>query len=255
MDLAAVPLPEPFYASEQHFAIDLGAARVLFTTRRGGFSSGPYESLNLGKLTADRPENVVRNRELLQQQVGAALAYIRQVHGTDVRRVTQPTNGAGADSGDPPHFDGQATALRGVAPMVMTADCLPIAVAGHGAVAMLHAGWRGLAGGIVAEGVAALRELGVSGSLAAAIGPGAGPCCYEVDEDVHAEFADRELDIRTGRNLDLKAIARAELERAGVAVVHDIGLCTICSDPSLLFSHRRDGGVTGRQAGVAWLRG
>ena len=63
----------------------------------------------------------------------------------------------------------------------------------------------------------------------------------------------RELDLRNGRNLDLKAIARAELERSGVEAVHDVGLCTICSDPSLLFSHRRDGGVTGRQAGIAWL--
>jgi copper oxidase (laccase) domain-containing protein len=137
--------------------------------------------------------------------------------------------------------------------MVTVADCLPVAVAGDGAVAMLHAGWRGLAGGIVAEGVGALRELGAAGPLAAAIGPGAGPCCYEVGEDVHAVFADRGLDIRNGRNLDLKAIARAELERVGVEVVHDVCLCTICADPSLLFSHRRDAGVTGRQAGVAWL--
>jgi YfiH family protein len=243
-----VTLPEPFYAWEEHIAVDLGDARAVFTTRRGGFSSGPYESLNLGKLTADRPEDVTRNRERLEQQVGAPLTFIRQVHGTDVRRVTEPSNGA-----QPPRFDGQATAVPGVAPMVTVADCLPVAVAGDRAVAMLHAGWRGLAGGIVAEGVGALRELGAAGPLAAAIGPGAGPCCYEVSEDVHVVFADRGLDIRNGRNLDLKAIARAELERAGVEVVHDVCLCTICADASLLFSHRRDAGVTGRQAGVAWL--
>ena len=143
--------------------------------------------------------------------------------------------------------------MRGVAPMVMTADCLPVAVAGAGAVAMLHAGWRGLAGGILAEGVAAVRELGAEGPLAAAIGPGAGPCCYEVGEEVHAAFTDQDLDIRRGRNLDLKAIAREQLRRAGVEVVHDVGLCTICGDPTLLFSHRRDGGITGRQAGLVWL--
>jgi polyphenol oxidase len=143
--------------------------------------------------------------------------------------------------------------------MVLVADCLPIAVAGRGrsngdgAVAMLHAGWRGLAGGIVAAGVQALRELGVDGPIEAAIGPGAGVCCYEVGEEVHAEFADVGSDVRRGRNLDLKAIARHELERAGVDAVHDIGLCTICADDSLFFSHRRDHGVTGRQAGVAWL--
>jgi polyphenol oxidase len=243
-------LPEPFFAWEEHVGIDLGGARAVFTTRRGGFSSGPYESLNLGKLTGDRPEDVARNRARLQQQVGASLTLIRQVHGTKVRRVTRASSGVEA----PPQFDGQVTAVPGIAPMVMTADCLPIAVAGDGAVAMLHAGWRGLVGGIVAEGVHALDELGASGPLAAAIGPGAGRCCYEVREDVHAAFAQRELDIRSGRSLDLKAIAALELERAGVEVVHDVGLCTICADPSLLFSHRRDGGVTGRQAGVAWLR-
>jgi polyphenol oxidase len=89
--------------------------------------------------------------------------------------------------------------------------------------------------------------------LQAAIGPGAGPCCYEVGEEVHAAFVEQELDIRNARNLDLKAIAREQLQRAGVEVVHDVGLCTICDDPTLLFSHRRDGGITGRQAGVVWL--
>jgi hypothetical protein len=242
----------PFYEFGEHFAVDLDGARVVFTTRRGGFSSGPYESLNLGRLTADRPEAVRRNRAALKDQLGVQPAYIRQVHGTAVRRVVeQPVDPT--DAVELPEFDGQATAMPGVAPMVMTADCLPVAVAGAGAVAMLHAGWRGLAGGILAEGVAAVRELGAEGSLAAAIGPGAGPCCYEVGEEVHAAFTDQDLDIRRGRNLDLKAIACEQLRRAGVEVVHDVGLCTICGDPTLLFSHRRDGGITGRQAGLAWL--
>ena len=111
--------------------------------------------------------------------------------------------------------------------MVLTADCLPIAVAGEGAVAMLHAGWRGLAGGVIAVGVRALRELGAEGPLLAAIGPGAGPCCYEVSDEVHEVFA--AFDARRGHNLDLAAIARAQLEQAGVGTVHHIGLCTICS--------------------------
>jgi hypothetical protein len=98
-----------------------------------------------------------------------------------------------------------------------------------------------------------VRELGAEGVLQAAIGPGAGPCCYEVGEEIHAAFADADLDIRRGRNLDLKAIAREQLRRAGVHVVHDVALCTICGDPTLLFSHRRDRGITGRQAGVVWL--
>jgi polyphenol oxidase len=247
-----VTAPAPFYTFGEHFGIDLAGARVVFTTRRGGFSSGPYESLNLGRLTDDQPEDVKRNRAALKAHLGVQLSYIRQVHGTAVRRVTHPPQDP-TDGMELPECDGQATALPGVAPMVMTADCLPVAVAGSGAVAMLHAGWRGLAGGILAEGIDAVRELGANGSLQAAIGPGAGPCCYEVGEEVHAAFTEQGLDIRNGRNLDLKAIAREQLQRAGVEEVHDVDLCTICGDPTLFFSHRRDRGITGRQAGVVWL--
>ncbi len=250
-------LPAPFYARGEHVGIDLPGAQAMFTTRRGGFSEGPYASLNLGRLTDDQPEAVQRNRASVHEQVGVPPALIRQVHGTTVRRIAAlPVDGMMPlpDEGlELPEADGQATPVREVAPMVMTADCLPIALAGEGAVAMLHAGWRGLAGGIVARGVQALRELGVDGPIEAAIGPGAGPCCYEVGEEVHAEFAHLGSGVRQGRNLDLKAIARDELVRAGASAVHDVGLCTICSDESLFFSHRRDRGVTGRQAGLAWL--
>ena len=250
-------LPEPFYPRGEHLAIDLPGARALFTTRRGGFSVGPYASLNLGRLTADRPDAVQRNRARLHEEVGHPPVYIRQVHGTSVRTITTP----GAEGVAPlpdegvelPEADGQATALADLAPMVMTADCLPIAVAGRGAVAMLHAGWRGLAGGILSEGIRAIRELGVEGPIEAAIGPGAGGCCYEVGDEVRDAFDNHGEHVRNGRNLDLKAIAREQLERAGARAVHDVGLCTICSDRSLFFSHRRDRGITGRQAGLAWL--
>jgi hypothetical protein len=137
--------------------------------------------------------------------------------------------------------------------MVLTADCLPVAVAAEGAVAIVHAGWRGLAAGVIEEGIRAVRELGGDGELEAAIGPGAGPCCYEVGEDIQAVFTAYTPDARRGSNLDLKAIARSQLVKGGVGAVHDLGLCTICSDPTLFFSHRRDHGVTGRQAGIAWL--
>ncbi len=255
--------PAPFYARGEHLGIDLPGAQAMFTTRRGGFSEGAYESLNLGRLTKDRPEAVQRNRATLQAELGVPPAHIRQVHGTEVRLITSlPVPGVAPlpDEGvELPEADGQATHLRDVAPMVLVADCLPIAVAGRrgsngdGAVAMLHAGWRGLAGGIVASGVQALRELGVDGPIEAAIGPGAGACCYEVGEEVHAEFANFGPHVRRGRNLDLKAIARDELVGAGVTAVHDVALCTICSDETMFFSHRRDHGVTGRQAGLAWL--
>jgi len=236
-------LPSPFRFAGDHIAVDLAGASALFTTRRGGCSAGPYASLNIGATTGPQPADVLENRRAMEDGLGVALAWGHQVHGTAV---------AVAGEG-PEQADGQVTAARGVAATVMVADCLPVAVAGDGAVAMLHAGWRGLAAGIIGAGVGRLRELGVEGALSAAIGPGAGPCCYEVGEEVHAAFAGHGPSVWRGRNLDLKALAARELERAGVGVVHDVGLCTICSDSSLFFSHRRDRGVTGRQAGLAWL--
>jgi copper oxidase (laccase) domain-containing protein len=122
---------------------------------------------------------------------------------------------------------------------------------------MLHGGWRGLAGGVVAAGVRALRELDTGGPVEAAIGPGAGACCYEVGDEVRRAFAaepEALAEAAGGTRLDLAAVARARLAAEGVEAVHDVGLCTICSDPALFFSHRRDGGATGRQAGVARRR-
>ena len=244
-------LEAPFRRSGEHIAADLPGAHVLFTTRRGGVSTGPYASLNLGLWTDDEAAYVHVNRDRLAAVVGVARGRFqqgRQVHGTHVRALDAPP-----DLGEEPApADGQATSVAGVAPIVLVADCLPIALAAPGAAAMLHAGWRGLADGVVAAGVAAVRALGASGPVAAAIGPGAGGCCYEVGEEVHAAFAAHGEEVRNGPNLDLKAVARRELEAAGVQRVDDVGLCTLCADRVLFFSHRRDGGVTGRQAGVAW---
>ena len=224
----------------EHLAIALPGGTALFTTRRGGVSEGPYASLNLGLKTDDDPERVRANREKVARLVGGRVAQPHQVHG--MRVVT-----ADPDAGTAPDADGQVTAEPGVAPVVLVADCLPVALVAPEGVAMLHAGWRGLAGGLLDEGVRALRALGAT-RMAAAIGPGAGACCYEVGPEVHAAFG---IDDPPDRRLDLKAIARERLEAAGVDEVHDCGLCTMC-DPERFFSHRRDGGVTGRQAGVAW---
>lgn len=242
-------LPAPFFSLAEHFAIDLPGARVVFSTRRGGRSDGPYASLNLGLLTDDEPARVSENRRSLAAAVGAPpLRFVHQVHGVSVETIDGP-----ADPSQPlPDVDGQVTAHPGVAPVALTADCLPVAIAGTGAVAMVHAGWRGLAGGVIAEGVRAVRALGAGGPLSAAIGPGAGPCCYETGEEVHAAFASIP-GARRGENADLKAVAVALLRSAGVGEVADIGMCTICADPGLFFSHRRDHGVTGRQGGLAWL--
>jgi hypothetical protein len=219
-------------------AADLPGGAVRFTSRQGGVSEGPYASLNLGRGTDDDPERVQRNRVLLAERLGRGLVGARQVHGTVVRRPGDEAAEA----------DGQVV-MNGDAALVLTADCLAIALVADGAVAMLHGGWRGLAGGIVAEGVRALRESGARGPVVAALGPAARGCCYEVGEEVHAHFAAH--DARVGeRNLALDVVATDQLRAAGVDEVHDTGLCTMCDDR--FFSHRRDRGVTGRQGGLAW---
>ena len=222
-----------FRADGDHLVIDLPCATALFTTRRGGVSEGPYASLNVGVLTDDDSDRVAANRERVRARTGAErLAQGRQVHGTRV-----VVDGEGGEEAD-----GQVTTRPGVAAIVLVADCLPVALAGPGAAGVVHAGWRGLSDGVLEAGVAAV---GGGGPVAAAIGPGIGPCCYEVGDDVRAVFA------TSGPTLDLKAIARERLRAAGVADVCDCGLCTAC-DPGRFFSHRRDRGVTGRQAGMAW---
>ncbi len=237
-------LPSPFRWEDDQIVADLPGARAVFSTARGGVSSGPYDSLNLGLLTADEPDNVRENRRRLGGIVGRAwhdFCFGRQVHGAAVRRADAPTTAVSDE-------DGQATALVHAPALVFTADCLPILLATRTAVAALHGGWRPLAGGIVAEGVRALREVGGAGPIIAAIGPGARGCCYEVGEEVHRQFTRFEARADGGRNLDLAAVAAVQLHEAGVEQVLDTGLCTICDER--FFSHRRSGGVTGRQAGV-----
>ena len=230
--------------------VELPGARTAFSTRIGGVSSEPYDSLNVAVMTGDEPRNVVRNRRRLAAALGIAPENVvmgRQVHGTELRRHTaqqQPRVYAEAVR-SPEEVDAHAIDQPGLAPLVMVADCLPIALVGAGGVAMVHGGWRGLAGGILARGA---EEVGAS---AAAIGPGIGPCCYEVGEEVLAEFADLDA-VAAGRMLDLAAVARQLLHRAGVEHVVASELCTSCT-PELFYSHRRDGERTGRQAGLAWL--
>src|SRR4051794_23077735 len=247
------PVPPPFRWEGEHVAAELPGARVLLSTRHGGVSPAPFDSLNLGRLTADDGANVDANRERLAAAVGLPrerFLYGRQVHGAGVRRATEPP-GAARPAADE---DGQATALPDAAALVFVADCLPVLLAADGAVAAVHCGWRGLADGIVAEGVRALRELGGEGPVTAVVGAGARGCCYEVGEEVLAHFEDVP-GARTGSGtflaLDLPAVAAAKLAAAGVAEVHDVGLCTMCRH-DLFFSHRADGGTTVRQAGVVW---
>ena len=214
--------------------------RVVFTTRQGGVSAGPYASLNLGRLTRDTDVNVEENRRRVCAELGvdaARLAINRQVHSATVSEAVAGARGAEAD--------GLWTSEAGLPMVALSADCLPIVVArvgGQRRLAVLHAGWRGLLAGIVESGVAALA----GEPLAAAIGPGIGPCCYEVGEDVSTLF---DPDLTAGRMLDLWTAAERRLRAAGVAAITRLDLCTSCN-PELFFSHRRDAGVTGRQGVV-----
>ncbi len=227
---------------------------ACFTTRAGGVSDEPFQGLNLGVSTGDEPRNVAANRHALAASIGAdprRFVMTNQVHGTDVRAVEGPD--------DPERFgeartgwsagDGLVTEQIDVPLMVLGADCPSILIwrTDGSAVAAVHAGWRGLIGGIVQAAVGAL-----GGPVAAAVGPCAGGCCYEVDDDLRTRFRERYgAQTVVGANVDLPAAARAALIEAGVRPDAVAGgeWCTIC-DPVSFFSHRRDGARSGRQAGV-----
>ena len=217
---------------------------VAFSTRRGGVSEGPFSSLNLARMSADVPERVEENRRRLCAAVGAdveRLTMNRQRHSATVNRAHAGRRGEPGD--------GLWTDERALPMLKLTADCVPIAIArvngARPALALLHAGWRGLAEGVVAAGVAALGN----GTLTAAVGPAIGPCCYEVGPEV-AKLFDHTL--LRGRHLDLWAAAEHALRSAGVTRVDRVDLCTACH-PELFFSHRRDGAVRGGQGVIGYI--
>lgn len=216
---------------------------VAFTTRVGGVSEGMYASLNLTRGTGDDAEKVEENRRLACEALGLPaerLAFNRQVHSPTVHRAH-----AGA-RGEP--GDGLWTDEPQLPVLAMSADCLPIAVVrtdGARAVAVLHAGWRGLSEGIVANGVAQLGQ----GAKAAVIGPAIGPCCYEVGPEVSELF---DHDLTVARKLDLWTAAERALRAAGVDHVERVDLCTR-DHPELFFSHRRNGRARGVQGVIGAL--
>jgi polyphenol oxidase len=231
-----------------------GPYNVAFTTRVGGVSGGPFESLNLGALTDDDPHNVAENRRRACDAVGAdpeTATMAWQHHSAEVRKAEARgivTPGTQFD-----RCDGLWTDEPGQAMMLLAADCLPVAIArtngSRPGLAILHVGWRGLLEGVVAAGAKALG----GGRLAAAIGPGIGPCCYEVAADVAEPFRRAYGDdVVTEARLDLWAAAGRALSEAGCAEVERSDLCTFCH-PELFFSHRRDRGLTGRQGVVAYI--
>ena len=235
---------------------DLDGAGAAFSTRLGGVSAAPFDSLNLGLLTADDGGPVQENRRRLAAALGFGpdqIAIARQVHGTALAEHATSSFACSLsvhdnekEQANVPEADGHVLREPGAAALVFVADCLPIALAGPRGVAMVHAGWRGLADGILAKGAAAV------GATSAAIGPGIGPCCYEVGPEVLEPFSDLGEGVAAGRMLDLPEAARRQLARAGVERVESAGLCTSCEE-ELFFSHRRDEGRTGRQGGLAWI--
>ena len=224
--------------------------KIAFTTRIGGVSEGPYASLNLGRKSGDDVERVDENRRIACESIGADVAKLAlnyQVHSSRVLRAVSAMRGE--------HADGLWTDEPDLPVLAMSADCLPIVLVRTGpekpAVAVLHAGWKGLLAGIVAAGAQALGR----GPLTAAIGPGIGPCCYEVGEEVAAPF--RECfgdDVVRESRLDLWTSAERALRAAGVEQVDRVDRCTAC-EPETFFSHRRDAGRTGRQGVIAYVAG
>jgi YfiH family protein len=226
---------------------------VAFTTLRhgAGVSAAPFDRFNLGSRCGDVPEDVASNRAELSQRFGlpSPPRWLRQVHGTSV--AVEPGD-------DEPEADAAVTRMPGTALAILTADCLPVVLASEDGneVAAAHAGWRGLAAGVLEATVAAMQA--APERVLAWLGPCAGPQAYEVGQDVFDAFLARDpraaaafVATRPGHwRVDLYALARQCLLAAGVARVHGGGLCTI-SDPQRFYSHRRDR-RTGRMATLVW---
>jgi len=253
-------LQPPFKAVGDHIGVDLPGGRALFFTRRGGVSGEPFEELNVGLETNDHMPAVEENRRRVAQLIGVPQERWlenRQVHGANVRTVTEAPD-AGSEHVE---ADGVVTTLEDHAPVVVTADCLPVALIAPGAVAMIHAGWKGLAADALKKGVEAMRAAGVE-DIEAAIGPSIGVCCYEVNTWVHRSFIRYPRGVaRLSNHAHLKNVARLQLQDAKIPLdrIHDVDICTMCAPRSLFHSHRRDHGGdpkdTGRQASAAWRVG
>lgn len=250
--------------------------RAFVTGRRGGVSRGPWGladgsagGLNLGARCGDDPRDVAVNRARLEACLPSPPVWLEQVHGASVHLVLPSpdaggaTRSSGPDAPIEPRADAAVTGAPGVVLAVLTADCLPVLLAdARGrAVAIAHAGWRGLALGVVERSVEALRaQAGAGADVLAWLGPGIGPHAFEVGEDVLHAFCDDDPGCaaafapgpREGKWLaDLYALARVRLARAGVRRVSGGGHCTV-GEPERFYSYRRDGS-SGRMASLIWL--
>ena len=243
---AAVPYWQPRHAQP--------GAVLLFSTRCGGVSRAPYDSLNLGRSTEDDPAVVTANRVRLLTAAGLdpdRLATAGQVHGVRIVEVATP--------GHHPECDALVTRVPGLTLAVTTADCMSLLYHAPGVVAAVHSGWRGTADAMPFAALEAVCRLAgcAPDAVRVAIGPAIRGCCYEVGEDVAERFPAAAVRATDGRpRLDLPMVARLALEDAGTRPEHiqDTEACTYC-EPALYYSHRRDHGRTGRHWGVAALDG
>lgn len=233
--------------------------RMAATTRHGGVSLPPWDSANFGLRCGDNPADVQSNRECLQHGVGLACQpqWLHQVHGSEVTVAT----GGGAEA----EADAVISRTTGLAAAVLTADCLPVLFCDRAGtvVAAAHAGWRGLAGGVLRNTVAAMDV--AAHQLLAWLGPAISQAHFEVGPQVQASFIEQAVDDSHRRQIsrcfiagkadrqqaDLYALARAELEALGVTAVFGGGYCTY-RQQDLFYSYRRDG-VTGRMASLVWM--
>lgn len=226
--------------------------KTLITTRNGGVSEGVYRSLNVGSHVGDNLEAVLRNRKIVQEQVGLPVAYLNQIHSSIVVNAAEAL-------GNTPDADASVDTTGTVACASMTADCLPVLFCDKAGtvVAAAHAGWRGLAGGVLQNTIAAMNvePLEIMAYLAPAIGPDA----FEVGQDVFDAFCtpmpeavDAFEDIGGGKYLaDIYALARMVLHREGVNMIYGGTHCTVL-ERDTFFSYRRDG-QTGRMVSLIWL--
>jgi polyphenol oxidase len=237
----------------------LGPAALAFTSREGGVSAEPFQSLNLGGSVGDREESVAENRRRLLSALGLAEGQVRSVHQVHGARVLEATAQALAPASE---ADGLVTTVPGLALLLRFADCVPVFLAAAGrrpGVALAHAGWRGLAAGVVEAAVARLgRETGSEAqAMLAAIGPAIGPS-YQVDEPVMAQLRARYggVDRLRGQDgvLDMTGAVREALLGAGLLTSSILETSERTESPAF-FSHRASGGRTGRMAGVVRLGG
>lgn len=225
--------------------------KSLITTRSGGVSTGAYATFNLAEHVGDDPAAVRRNRALLRAHLPSEPKWLHQVHGARVAFVDGALY--------PKEGDGAVARQPGTVCAVLVADCLPVLLCDEAGttVGIVHAGWRGLAAGVIEQSIASMGA--VPGSVLAYLGPAIGPQAYEVGDEVRLAFtrtdpaaAQAFVPQGPGKWLcDLYALARQRLTQFGVTQVYGGGFCTH-ADRERFFSHRRDGS-TGRMAGLIWF--